>query len=302
MPKRTVKAPKPPTHHNIVSAGAAAEWPVREEQRHAARADRRRRAQEAQAPGAGPKNFGCENGQQRHRAAEQHREKVQRNGTQDNFCSSDIAQPRKDGFQAERLSRPRLGMKLDLRHEESCPRRGQHRGRVDRRWAFGNGVDQAAERRTQNRPALIHGTVPGDGILQMFFGDDLRQERAAHRIVERPHHSKQNHNGVHGQDRPESTQRIEEQQRRAHAKSSVAGHQQFSPVERVRRMPRDQKQQDARRELGQPHQAQVERPLRDFVDLPADRDRLHLEAGYDQKTSQLVKRKVRIREGNAPRV
>ncbi len=100
----------------------------------------------------------------------------------------------------------------------------------------------------------------------------------------------------------ESAQRVEEQQGRAHAKSRIAGHQQFSPVERIRRVPRDKKQQDARRELGQAHQAQVERPLGDFVDLPADRDRLHLQSGNDQKTSQLVEGKVRIREGNAPRV
>ncbi len=137
-------------------------------------------------------------GKQRHRASEQHREKVQRNGTQDDFLFADIAQAREHGFQAERLPRPRLGVELDLRHEENRACRGQHRGRVDRRRAFGDGVDQAAERRAQDRPALVHGTVPGDGVLQMFFGNDLRQERAARRVVERPHHAQQNHDGVHG--------------------------------------------------------------------------------------------------------
>jgi len=47
-------------------------------------------------------------------------------------------------------------------------------------------------------------------------------------------------------------------------------------------------------------QDQVERPLRDFINLPSDRNRLHLQPGNDAKPSQLVQRKVGMSEGNAP--
>src|SRR5450759_4881236 len=65
-------------------------------------------------------------------------------------------------------------------------------------------------------------------------------------------------------------------------------------------MTRNQKEQNARQELGEAHQAQVERTLRDFIDLPADRNRLHLQAGNHEKARQLVERKVGESEGHAP--
>ena len=40
--------------------------------------------------------------------------------------------------------------------------------------------------------------------------------------------------------------------------------------------PGDQEQKDAGQKLRQPHQPEVERPVRQPVDLPGDRHRLHL--------------------------
>jgi hypothetical protein len=65
-------------------------------------------------------------------------------------------------------------------------------------------------------------------------------------------------------------------------------------------MTRDEKQENPRSELRETHETQVDRPLGDFINLPANRNRLHLQAGYDKKPSQLIKRKVGMSEGNAP--
>ena len=134
----------------------------------------------------------------------------------------------------------------------------------------------------------------------MFFRHGLRQQRAAHRSVKRTNDAQKNHHGVDRIDRAHPRQNGEQQQAGADSKPNVAGDQQLAAVQAVRRVTRDQKQQNARQELRQTHQSQVERPLRDFVDLPADRNRLHLQARNNAKARQLVGRKVRKSEGHAP--
>jgi hypothetical protein len=63
---------------------------------------------------------------------------------------------------------------------------------------------------------------------------------------------------------------------------------------------RDQEQENAREELGQADEAEIQRPLRDFVDLPADRDRLHLPGKYDEETRQLEKNETGISKSDSP--
>ena len=65
-------------------------------------------------------------------------------------------------------------------------------------------------------------------------------------------------------------------------------------------MARDEEQENAWEELGQADEAEIQRPLRDFVDLPADRDRLHLPGEYDEETRQLEKNETGISESDSP--
>jgi hypothetical protein len=61
-------------------------------------------------------------------------------------------------------------------------------------------------------------------------------------------------------------------------------------------VPGDEEEQDAGKKLCEADEAEVERSVRDFVDLPADGDRLHLERGHDEEARDLVEREVGIRE------
>src|SRR5579883_3268115 len=59
-------------------------------------------------------------------------------------------------------------------------------------------------------------------------------------------------------------------------------------IETVRDVAGEKKQDNAGKELRQPGQAQVERPVRNVVNLPADGNRLHLGAKDDAKSRNLV--------------
>ena len=64
----------------------------------------------------------------------------------------------------------------------------------------------------------------------------------------------------------------------------------------ISRVSRHQKQAHTGQELRQADQTQVEGAMGDFVDLPADRHRLHLEPQHDEEAGRLVEREVGIGE------
>ena len=61
-------------------------------------------------------------------------------------------------------------------------------------------------------------------------------------------------------------------------------------------MPGNQKQQYARKKLRQPHQSKIERAMRDVINLPSYRDRLHLYSSHNQKSCNLEQHKARMRK------
>src|SRR5580658_319316 len=62
---------------------------------------------------------------------------------------------------------------------------------------------------------------------------------------------------------------------------------------------RNEKEKDARQELRQAYESKVERPLGDFINLPAHRDRLHLVGEDNAEARSLEKYKTRILERDA---
>ena len=86
---------------------------------------------------------------------------------------------------------------------------------------------------------------------------------------------------------------------RAEAGPAITGHDDPTPVEAIRDMAGDQKQQNAGEKLRQSDETKIQRPFRDFIDLPADGDGLHLSGENDKETAQLEKNETRIRESNS---
>ncbi len=132
--------------------------------------------------------------------------------------------------------------------------------------------------------------------MKMFFGNQQRQNRAANGRVERTHDSDQRAHDVNRVHGVRSANRDRQQQRRADRESRVADGENLAAVEAVGRVPRHEKKQDAGKELREAHEAEIERTLRDFVDLPADRDRLHFRGKHDAESRDLIEHKSGIGE------
>jgi hypothetical protein len=70
-------------------------------------------------------------------------------------------------------------------------------------------------------------------------------------------------------------------------------------IHAVRDLTCHQKQHDAGQKLRQPGQPQVQRAVRDVVNLPADGHRLHLQRYHDAEARDLVNGKIRMGERDA---
>ena len=109
-PKTSVARPNTAIAAEQLGAGVARDRPARQHDRHRQRAQRRRAAQQAQAPGADVQDVLGEDRQQRHRAAEQHREQVERDRAQHHLVLPHVAHAGEQRVQAHRLARRRGGV------------------------------------------------------------------------------------------------------------------------------------------------------------------------------------------------
>ena len=132
-------------------------------------------------------------------------------------------------------------------------------------------------------------------------GHEVRQQRLAGRHRERPRDSEQHHHREHRPRRVEAARGDPEQQQRTDAFEREAERQYAAAVVVVRDVSRRQDQQHEWQELRQADQPQIERVARDFVDLPADRDRLHLHGQRGEEARRQEEREVAIAEDGEPR-
>ncbi len=121
----------------------------------------------------------------------------------------------------------------------------------------------------------------------MFRRNQVWQHRPAHRPIKRSHHAKQHQHRKHGNDRHSAAQGDRKQHRKTNRKPDITQDQQISSIESIRHVPGNQKEDDARKELRQPNQSEIEWPFRYFVHLPTHGDRLHLGRNHDAEPRQL---------------
>ena len=146
---------------------------------------------------------------------------------------------------------------------------------------------------------LENGSAPGHRVGEIFLGHQQRQERLARRMVERAHGAVQQQHRINRIDRSQAVQRERQQQQRAQGKRGQASLQDAQPREAVRGMPRRQEQEDARQKLRQPHQPQIQRPMRQPVHLPGHRHRLHLRSERRQEPGAHIVAVVGIAKSGA---
>jgi hypothetical protein len=66
-------------------------------------------------------------------------------------------------------------------------------------------------------------------------------------------------------------------------------------------MPGNEEQTDTGQKLGEANESQVERAMGNRIDLPGDRDRLHLQASHHEPASKKKKRETRVSESDSLR-
>src|ERR1700681_2060840 len=114
----------------------------------------------------------------------------------------------------------------------------------------------------------------------MFFGNQLRQQRAARRPVE--------------------TAEDPEQKRGAQREAAIAPHQQLAAIVKIGGVSGEKKQCKAGQKLRQANVSEIERALGDLVHLPSYGDGLHLERHNDEEARERVGDEVGMGEGYSP--
>ncbi len=136
------------------------------------------------------------------------------------------------------------------------------------------------EQPTQSRPGdgryLESRRVEGDRIPEAFDGYEIRRDRGRRWHAESPGHAEQHHDREHRPDNLEAGVGEGEQQHSAEYFGGVTEGQDQPSIPTIGNLARNQDQRQKRHELREADEAQVERIMRDRVDLPSHRDALHL--------------------------
>src|SRR5208282_251266 len=138
---------------------------------------------------------------------------------------------------------------------------------------------------------------PGNGVREMLFRDELRKQRAADGAGEGTDDAEKNEHCEDVVDRANAPPGGEKQQSTTKRKADVTAQDKFAAIIAIGHVAGNEKEKDTGQELRQANEAEIERPLGDFVDLPAHRNRLHLVGKDDAETCRLEKQKTWILEG-----
>ena len=222
---------------------------MRKQNGHDAGAHSGRTAQQPESPGASVQNFACIHRKQRYCATEQNCKHVQRNRAQHNLLPPDISEPSQHRVPCNWLPSRRPALGINLQCGEHCSTSSQHRACVHCRGTAKECVYDPTCRRPQNRRTLKYARVPRHCIWKMLFRDQLRQECAAHRPIERANNAEKNHDRINRMHRPAVVPGRSEQQTRGQRESCVADCQKASAVETIGRVTRRQEEHNARQEL-----------------------------------------------------
>src|SRR6266849_4545582 len=134
----------------------------------------------------------------------------------------------------------------------------------------------------------------------MFFGNQLRQQRAARRPVETAEYPEQHEDDVNRVNRLRRAPADREQKRRTQGEAGIAPHQQLAAVVEIGGVAGEEKQHEAGQKLGQANVSEIERALGDLVDLPSHGNGLHLERYDDEEARERIRDEVGMSEGYSP--
>ncbi len=240
------------------------------------RADCRRAAQEPEADRAGVEDLLREQREQSHGAAEQNGEQVERDRAEHHRRPPDEPHAAEERRPVRRGAGALDRGLVDHQHGDR-PRREEHRrDHVDE---LGPDCEQqAAERGADDRAALESERPKRDGAREELPGDEGDSERAAGGRGEDVAHAC---HGGQDEERPQlvgAGHRHPDERQRHEGGETDRRREHEVPRDAVCELSRGEREEQHRHELEQADQAQIEGGMADREDLPADRDRDHVDA------------------------
>src|ERR1035438_10034445 len=140
---------------------------------------------------------------------------------------------------------------MDTEGETHRENRHGNRQSIDGMRTAKKGVGDTSESGARDGGDLKSAGIPGDGVGEVFFGNEVRENRPAHGKAETAANSDQDQDDIDQVNRLRGAPTDPEQQSRADAESRVTPHQQFAAVKQIGGMSGKEKQDEAWGELGQ---------------------------------------------------
>jgi hypothetical protein len=171
---------------------------------------------------------------------------------------------------------------------------------VDGVRAAEQGVGDATDRGSGDGCDLKGAGIPGDGVGEMLFGNEVGENGAADGKAETAEDSEEDENEVDGVYGVGSAPTDGEEQGRAEAVAGIAPHKEFAAVEDIGGVTGEEKEDEAREKLGEADVSEIEGTFGDLIDLPSDGDGLHFERDHDEEAGEGKGDEVGVGEGNSP--
>jgi hypothetical protein len=225
-------------------------------------------------PRTGAENIAGIDRQQRGDAAQQHGKQVERDGAEQNRIVADIGKAGEQCRDADRLSLFGAVLALNEADEDASGDENRRAQPVDHRRP--EHIEKAAERRAADDRGLLRGCGSGDGARQKRARHDPRYDRMQGRRLEGARGSGDQDQRQDRRAIEPALQGAEREQGGTNRLDHLAGARNGAAVEMIGGLADRQRQHDDGKELHQADQAEVERIVGEVVELPADRDRLHL--------------------------
>ncbi len=153
-------------------------------------------------------------------------------------------------------------------------------------------VEQAADRGPGNGGDLKNGRAPGHGVDKVLLWNQVRNQRGRGRPAESTAGADQKQHKVNRQNAMKPGSREPQQQRRARRLERIAQQHHAPAVKPVGDVAGRQQKKQSRQKQREPGVAQVERAMRDLVDLPGNRKRLRLGPDHNCAARRLVQAKI----------
>ncbi len=248
---------------------------MRQQNRDYHRPQTGRGAQHSEPRRTGVQNFARIHRQQRNGPTQQHGKEIQGHAAENQFAAPDIAESVQNHSAAVCRFWARRDVQPNRRQQRHRDQVHDSRAGVNRRWAGSESINQTSRHRSENRRGLEKRRSPRHRVREMFCRHQLRQEGLARGRIEGPNRAIGQEDCVNRPSRSDAIETQREQRDRAESEPAIADSENGLARVPVRRMSGGEEQQNTGRELRQAHQAEIQRLVRQCVDLPAHRHRDH---------------------------